>query len=107
VAEERGRIIGCSALHISWENLAEIKSLAVTSNKQRKGIGRELILVCLKEAKNLGAKKVFALTYRPDFFKKFGFRRIKNSALPHKIWAECCNCPKFPDCKEIAVMREV
>ncbi len=105
VAEEQGKVVGCCALHISWEELAEIKSLAVVVNRQGRGLGRDLVNVCLKEAKGLGARKIFVLTYKPEFFKKFGFRRIRNSELPHKIWAECINCCKFPDCQEVALLK--
>jgi amino-acid N-acetyltransferase len=107
VAEENGRIAGCSALHISWDTLAEVKSLAVAKKYQGKGIGRELLEVCLEEALNLGAKKVFTLTYKPEYFKKFGFKRVKHESLPHKIWAECINCCKFPDCQEIALVKSL
>ena len=107
VAEENNKVVGCCALHISWDDLAEIKSLAVAKNRQGKGIARELVLACLDEAKKLGAKRIFALTYKPDYFKKFGFKRIKNADLPHKIWAECINCCKFPDCQEIAMVKQL
>ncbi|MCM8796820.1 MAG: N-acetyltransferase [Candidatus Omnitrophica bacterium] len=107
VAEENGRIVGCAALHISWDDLAEIKSLAVATRRQGRGIGRELVLACINEAKELGAGKVFVLTYKPDYFKKFGFRRIEQAQLPHKIWAECINCCKFPDCNEVALLKNL
>ncbi len=107
VAEENNKVVGCCALHISWDDLAEIKSLAVAKNRQGKGIARELVLACLDEAKKMGARRIFALTYKPDYFKKFGFRRIKNADLPHKIWAECINCCKFPDCQEIALLKKL
>lgn len=107
VAEEKKKIIGCCALHISWDNLGEIKSLAIQRNQQGKGLGRKLVLACLKEAKGLGVKQIFVLTYKANFFKKFGFKRIKNSSLPHKIWAECINCPKFPDCQEVAMVKQL
>jgi amino-acid N-acetyltransferase len=107
VAAEKNKVVGCCALHISWEDLAEIKSLAVKKDRQKKGIGNELITACLQEAKRLGARKIFVLTYKADYFKKFGFRRIKNSELPHKIWAECINCCKFPNCQEIALLKEL
>ena len=107
VAQERNKIVGCCALHVSWDDLAEIKSLAVAKITQGKGIGKELILACLKEARQLGAKKVFVLTYKPDYFKKFGFKRIRTSNLPHKIWAECINCAKFPNCQEIALLKKL
>jgi amino-acid N-acetyltransferase len=107
VIEENKKVIGCAAVHISWEDLAEIKSLAVAKNRQGKGIGRELVLNCLGEAKELGAKKVFVLTYKPDFFKKFGFKKVKHSSLPHKIWIECIRCCKFPNCQEIALLKSL
>ncbi len=105
VAEERGRILGCCALHISWDDLAEIKSLAVSKTKQKKGLGARLVKLCLDEARQMGVKRIFVLTYRPDFFRRLGFKRVKQSELPHKIWAECINCPKFPDCQEIALLK--
>src|SRR4030042_4583986 len=107
VAQERNKIVGCCALHVSWDDLAEIKSLAVAKKTQGKGTGKELILSCLKEAKQLGAKKVFVLTYKPDYFKKFGFKRVRTSNLPHKIWAECINCAKFPNSRKIALLKKL
>lgn len=105
ISEQAGKIIACCALHICWQDLAEIKSLAVAEKFQGRNIGAQLINTCIKEAESLGAKKVFTLTYKPDFFKKFGFRRVKHSDLPHKIWAECINCPKFPNCQETALLK--
>jgi len=105
VIEEKNKIVGCCALHVSWDDLAEIKSLAVAKNRQKKGLAKELVTACLAEAQELGSKKIFVLTYKPDFFRKFGFKRINNSQLPHKIWAECINCCKFPDCRETALLK--
>lgn len=107
VAEENKKIVACCALHISWDVLAEIKSLAVAKIKQGKGVGKALVEACLNEAVELGAKKIFVLTYKPDFFKKFGFKRVKHADLPHKIWAECINCCKFPNCQEIALLKKL
>lgn len=107
VAVEKRGIVGCCALHISWEDLAEVKSLAVEKNRQKRGVGKALVEQCLAEARELGAKKVFALTYKPKFFKKLGFRQIAHARLPHKIWAECINCCKFPDCQETALLKEL
>jgi len=105
VYEDKGKVFGCAALHISWDDLAEVKSLAVAKNKQGKGIGTDLVLTCLAEAQVVGAKKIFVLTYKPGFFKKLGFKKIKHESLPHKIWAECINCCKFPNCQEIALLK--
>lgn len=107
VLEEDGRIVGCCALHITWEDLAEIKSLAVDELAQGRGYGRALVEACLEEARSIGIPRVFALTYIPDFFEKLGFTRIDKSKLPHKVWTDCINCPKFPNCGEEAVVLEL
>jgi len=107
VYTEGKNIYGCCALNVDWEDLAEIKSLAVAPLRSRKGIGSKLLLECLKDAKALKVKRVFALTYVPEFFKEFGFEMIKKEDLPHKIWSECIKCMYFPNCKEIALMREL
>jgi amino-acid N-acetyltransferase len=100
-------IYGCCALHIDWEDLGEIKSLAVSKSKAGRGIGKRLLENCLKEARRLKIKKVFALTYIPDFFERLGFRIVDKAELPHKIWSECIKCVYFPGCKEIAMMKEI
>lgn len=107
VIVENKKIVGCAALHISWDTLAEIKSLAVLKSKQKRGIGQALIDACENEAKQLGANKIFVLTYNPGYFKRFGFKKIKHADLPHKIWAECINCCKFPNCQEIALLKNL
>ena len=107
VCAEGNNIYGCCALHVDWEDLSEIKSLAVARSKSGKGMGAKLLTQCLKDAKALKVKKVFALTYIPGFFEAFGFRIIDKKELPHKIWSECIRCMYFPGCKEIAMMREV
>ena len=101
------QIKGVCGLGICWEDLAEIRSLAVAVDQQGEGSGTRLVEMCLREAEALGLKKVFVLTYVPDFFKKLGFREVNKSVLPHKIWADCLNCPKFPDCDETAMMIDL
>lgn len=105
--EEHGNIIGTCAMHICWEDLAEIRSLVVREDFQRQGIGTKLIEACLSEAITLGLYRIFALTYKPNFFLKFGFKIVDKTLLPHKIWADCLKCVKFPECDEIAVLLEV
>jgi amino-acid N-acetyltransferase len=107
VADSNGRVIGCGALTIEWDNLAEIKSLAVAKRYQRRGIGRRLIKACLAEARRLGIGQVFALTSSPRFFEHIGFHRVARETLPHKVWSDCVNCPKFPHCDETAVAIQV
>jgi len=104
VVKEGEQVIACVALHVSWSDLAEIKSLAVAEGSQKKGIGTELVKACLNEAKELGITTVFCLTYKPNLFEKFGFSQIDKMELPRKIWTECYRCPKFPDCDEVALI---
>lgn len=103
VCEEDGRVIGCASLHIVWEDLAEIKSLAVDRKNRGRGVGTLLVEACLKEAEELGVRRVFVLTYVQDFFSKFNFEEVDKAKLPHKVWNECINCIKFPSCDEIAM----
>ena len=105
--DEEGRIVGCGGLHVCWSHLAEIKSLAVEEGHQGKGYGRRIVEACLEEARELGLKTVFALTYRPEFFCRLGFRIVDKATLPHKVWNECIRCPKFPACGEIAVVYDL
>jgi amino-acid N-acetyltransferase len=105
VCEDGGELLGVCALHILWEDLAEIRSLSVKPASQRTRIGRRLVSSCVKEAEKLGIKRIFALTYHADFFAKIGFATIDKAELPQKIWGECLRCPKFPECDETAVIR--
>ncbi len=101
------QIKGCCALHISWADLAEIRTLAVSKECQGRGEGAELVDACLQEARNLGVKKVFTLTYVPGFFRKLGFMEVDKSTLPNKIWADCIHCQYFPDCREVALTYDL
>jgi len=107
VAVKEKKIIGVCGLGICWEDLGEIKSLAVDTNFMGRGIGKSLVNFCLLEASEIGLKKVFALTYIPEFFQKLGFQEIEKEELPHKIWADCVRCPKFPKCDETAVIYQI
>jgi amino-acid N-acetyltransferase len=97
-------IEGVCALHICWKDLAEIRSLAVATQERKKGIGMKFVEACLEEARQLGIKQVFLLTYIPPYFERVGFRVVDKSTLPHKIWADCVKCVKFPDCDETAMI---
>lgn len=105
--EKQKTIIGTCAVHITWEDLAEIRSLAVKEEFTKRGIGRKLVEKCIAEARELGIQRVFVLTYKREFFEKMGFHLVDKSSLPHKIWADCLKCVKFPDCDEEAMMREI
>ena len=100
-----GQIQGCAALHVFWEDLAELKCLAVSESAQGSGIGRALVEACWQSATELEIKTVFTLTYVADFFERCGFHQIDKAELPHKIWNECVRCPLFPNCTETALVR--
>lgn len=104
VYEKDGQILGTCALHICSSDMGEIRSLAVKEGHTRGGIGTKLVTACLDEARTLGLKRVFALTYKTVFFNKLAFKIISKEFLPHKIWGDCIKCVKFPNCDENAVI---
>jgi amino-acid N-acetyltransferase len=105
--DDDGRTVGTCALHICWEDLAEVRSLAVLPECQGAGWGTKLVDACLSEALTLGFGQVFVLTYRPGFFRGLGFEEVDKQLLPNKIWADCVKCVKFPDCDEVAMRLEL
>lgn len=107
IAEKDGIVMGAGSLHIIWSDLAEIRALAVDEDYQRQGVGRGLVNYFLAEARELDLPRVFALTYQLEFFLKLGFKHIAKEDLPQKVWKECINCPKFPNCEENAVLIEL
>ena len=103
VYEEQEALVGVCALHVSWEGLAEVRSLAVRQDMTKRGIGAQLVQQCLREAAELQVARVFVLTYQDGFFRKLVFQEVDKKELPHKIWTDCLNCVKFPNCDEIAL----
>lgn len=106
-SDAQENILGMCALSVSWENLGEIRSLVVVERSQKRGLGSQLVEACLAEAVELGLSEVFVLTLVRDFFTRFGFRQVEKSTLPHKIWADCIKCPRFPDCDEVAMILKL
>ncbi|MDD2899639.1 MAG: N-acetyltransferase [Desulfuromonadaceae bacterium] len=107
VVEEDGVLLGAAALHVVWDDLAEVRSVAVLEDSGRKGIGSRLVQACISEAREIGLRRIFCLTYKPDFFAKHGFRLVDKAELPHKVWGDCIKCPKFPDCDENAMILDL
>lgn len=106
VAVDDGQnVVGCVALHVFWEDLAELKCLAVAEGDQGRGVGRKLVDACWGAARELEINSVFALTYAVDFFERCGYGQVDKAELPHKIWNECVRCPLFPNCHEVALIR--
>ncbi len=107
VAEEAGRVVAVGGLHIIWEALAEVRSMAVAPAEIRRGIGAEIVRRLMAEGAALGVTRVFTLTYKPGFFQSLGFRVITKEELPPKVWKDCIDCPKFPNCDEVALIKEI
>ncbi len=105
VAEDEGKIVGVGGLHLIWDELAEVRTMAVSPAAARQGIGSEIVRRLTDEGIGLGVKKLFTLTYKPGFFKTLGFSVITKEELPHKVWKDCIECPKFPNCDEIAMIK--
>lgn len=100
-----GEVVGVGGLHIIWDRLAEVRTMAVSPKMTRHGIGAEIVKRLIAEGTELGVEKFFTLTYKPGFFQTLGFETITKEELPHKVWKECIDCPKFPNCDEIAMVR--
>ena len=107
VAEVAEGIVACGALHVLWDNLGEIRSLAVREDYCRRGIGGAIVRAHLEGARQLGLPRVFALTYKPEFFTRLGFAVVDRDSLPRKIWVDCIDCVKFPQCDEVAVICDL
>jgi amino-acid N-acetyltransferase len=106
--DEGNDIVGACAMNITWENLAEIRSLFVVEERRKEGIGRKLVEACISEAITLELYRIFTLTYQREFFLKLGFTDIDRATLPQKIWSDCLRCPKYPDfCDEISMIMEL
>ncbi len=105
--DDKPEIIGTCSMHICWEDLAEIRSLVVRSPYRDQGIGKKLVEACISEAVTLGLYRIFVLTYKVEFFKKLGFREVEKATLPHKVWADCLKCVKFPECDETAMIYDL
>jgi len=90
VAEQEpdGRILGCGALHVMWEDLAEIRTIAVREDCQGHGIGHRLVEALLATARELGVRRVFVLTFAVGFFASHGFKEIDGSPVSHEVYAE-------------------
>jgi amino-acid N-acetyltransferase len=107
VYETSRGVVACAALHVVWDDLAEVRSVAVRPRMRGRGIGRILVEAAKKEARDLSIPRVFCLTYNPDFFRRLGFRQVDKASLPHKVWADCIHCPQFPDCGEVPLVCDL
>ena len=105
VAEDDGRICGCSAIRDFGNNLLEVRSLVVDPGSQGQGIGRAIIKAVVGDVNGKRRQwRIFTLTGQPEFFVKQGFRTVSREMFPEKIWSDCRKCPKSECCDEVALM---
>ncbi|MCU0493067.1 MAG: N-acetyltransferase [Chloroflexaceae bacterium] len=107
VADAGGEVVGCAALKTTWQDLAEVVSVAVHPDFQGKGVGKRLVEPLFDEARELGIPTLFTLTLQPVFFSRLGFREVPKFIFPHKIWQDCKTCFKQDRCDEIAMVCSV
>ena len=88
VAEIDGRVVGCGALHVMWRDLAEVRTLAVSTEIKRQGVGAAMMTALLERAQELGVNRIFCLTFETEFFAGFGFEEISNVPVDADTYAE-------------------
>jgi amino-acid N-acetyltransferase len=86
VAELDGEVVGCGALHVMWEDLAEVRTLAVDPRFVGRGIGSTLLAALMDRARAVGVKRVFCLTFRVAFFAAHGFAEIDDTPVDHAVY---------------------
>jgi len=100
-------IVACGSLHVLWEDIAEIRALAIHPDYQHLGLGSKLVEYMKEEAKQLGIHHLFTFTLTEEFFKALGFRRKNRKELPAKVWGECSRCPKYFQCDEVGMVLDL
>ena len=100
-------MVACGSLHVLWDDMAEIRSLAIHPKYQHLGLGSKLVEHMQREARDLGIKQLFTFTLQEEFFQTLGFRKIKRDNLPSKVWGECSRCPKFFRCDEVGMVLDL
>ena len=88
IAEIDGEVVGCGALHVLWEDLAEVRTVAVVESMHGKGIGHAILESILNKAKEIGVKKVFCLTFETEFFGSHGFTEIQGTPVEPDVYAQ-------------------
>ncbi|MCL1853724.1 MAG: N-acetyltransferase [Peptococcaceae bacterium] len=107
LALDDSAVVGVGGLHVVWQDLAEVRSLAVDRGYTGRGVGSRLVGLLVEEARRLRCPRVFTLTYQVGFFERLGFCLANKEDMPHKVWKECLNCVKFPNCDETALELEI
>ncbi len=105
VLEETGKIIGCGALHLFGPHLAEIRSITVDKSHQKRGGGEMLVQVLMGHARKRQVSCICLFTRSPLFFAKLGFTTAQRFDLPEKVNKDCCACPRYHRCDEVAMIK--
>ena len=100
-------IVACGSLHVLWEDIAEVRALAIHPDYQHLGLGSKLVEYMKKEARQLGIHRLFTFTMTEEFFSSLGFKKIKRKELPPKVWGECSRCPKYFQCDEVGMVLDL
>jgi amino-acid N-acetyltransferase len=100
-------IVACGSLHVLWDDIAEVRALAIHPDYQHLGLGSKLVQYMKQEARQLGIKRLFTFTLSEVFFKTLGFKKIKRKSLPPKVWGECSRCPKYFHCDEVGMVLDL
>jgi len=88
VAIEDGQVVGCGALHVLWEDLAEVRSVAITETLRGKGIGNQILERIIERARELGLSRIFCLTFETKFFGRHGFEEIQGTPVEPEVYAQ-------------------
>ena len=105
VVEQKGNVIGCGALHLYGQHLAEVRSIAVARAAQGQGAGSKLVSALLQESRQHRVAQVCLFTRSPQYFGRLGFVEVPHAVLPDKIFKDCRNCPMFTRCDETAMIH--
>jgi len=107
IVVEDDKVVACAVLDVFTETLAEVRTLAVAPESQGRGFGKVLVEDCENRAREIGIKRIFALTYKDNFFHKLGYRTVDKNSLPEKVLKTCVNCSLYNNCQEIAVLKDL
>ena len=88
IAELDGKVVGCGALHILWEDLAEVRTVAVEATLHKQGIGHKILEYIIERAREVGVERIFCLTFQTEFFSKHGFAEIQGTPVDHDVFQQ-------------------
>ena len=100
-------VVACGAVHVLWEDLAEIRSIAVHPKFHRKGLGSKIVNALVEESRALGIRRLFTFTLAVDFFQSFGFIEYPRNDIPPIVWVECSKCSKYYNCDETGMILHI